>query len=385
MLISVKHRATALVTFISAAALSAASAFAATPAQNSDSRMLRPGDMALADAQANTLAMADTPAAEEPSDAAKQVVTKDCDAEKPEEKKLPITIAVSYYLLSDYVYRGINYSEYYSWNSSSGRSEGREKPNNQMTTSINWDFGKYGKLGFDTFFEWYSAQAQLRTLEKGNNLQEVDYIIHWNKFIDPIATDLYLGFQFYEFPHSAVNLRLDRARGNNNDDRTEEWQFKLTHNDAWLWNKLLCTDWKDGVLNPTFFFAQDVGTGAGSVWMEFSLNHPFKIPCVDNLTITPSWTLAMDGGYLLRIAGRPHPGQLRLAYEQWGLNITYDLTPILHLPKWAGTVSVSGLMWYNDALGTAEYDGGRRQGAPGGGIIQDEFYGGMSVNWGWGG
>ena len=49
------------------------------------------------------------------------------------------------------------------------------------------------------------------------------------------------------------------------------------------------------------------------------------------------------------------------------------LTPVLKLPKWAGTLSISGLLYFNNALGNAEDDG----------TINDEFYGGMSVNWGW--
>ena len=94
----------------------------------------------------------------------------------------------------------------------------------------------------------------------------------------------------------------------------------------------------------------------------------------DNLTITPGYTLVFDGGYNKRVLQRPHAGHLRMAYEQISLNVTYDLTPVLQLPKWAGTVSVSGLLYFNDVFNACEDDGS----------MKDVLFGGMYVNWGWG-
>jgi hypothetical protein len=279
---------------------------------------------------------------------------------------------VSYFLLSDYIYRGVNYSEYFRGRNS--RGEGRERLNHQLTTALTWDAGDYGKFGFDTFFEWYEAQAKLNPFGGGQNLQEYDFIIRWTYPIKPIATDFTLAYQFYEFPNLAKLLRTDALRGNNNDDRTHEWWMRFNHNDAWAW-KWLWPENETGVLNPYFFLAQDVGTLAGAVYMEFGISHPFTIPCVDNLTITPGWMIAADGGYFNRIRGKSHHEYLRFAYEQLSLNITYDLTPVLCLPKWAGTLSVSGLLYFSDALGTAASES----------VLNDEFYGGMSVNWAWGG
>ncbi len=64
-------------------------------------------------------------------------------------------------------------------------------------------------------------------------------------------------------------------------------------------------------------------------------------------------------------------GTTRLAYSQIGLEASYDLTPVLHLPDWAGSVTLSSFLYYNDALGTTESDDS----------IQDEFFGGMSLGW----
>lgn len=321
-------------------------------------------------------------AADEPAEAAQaqpgaesaEAVTtrEEVQAQEEAEEKLPITLGVSYYLLSDYVFRGINFSEYTRGRNS--RGEGRERLNHQVTTALTYDAGDFGKFGFDTFFEWYEAQAKLNPYGGGQNLQEVDYIIRWTYPIKAISTDATLGYTFYTFPNLAKLLRQDRLVGNNNDDRTHEWWFKLNHNDAWAW-KWLFPDNESGILNPYYLFAQDVGIGSGAVYMELGFSHPFTIPGIDNFTITPSYMLAGDGGYLKRLRGKPHHDYLRLAYDQWALNMTYDLTPVLHLPKWAGTVSVSGLLYFNNAFGSAAREND----------INDEFWGGMSVNWAWGG
>src|SRR5690606_845033 len=135
-------------------------------------------------------------------------------------------------------------------------------------------------------FEWYADQEKLNPFGGGANIQEADYQFWWNYSIDQIATDVTLGFWFYTFPNSAKLFRQDGAYGNNNNDRTQEWNFKLAHNDAWMW-KWLFPDNDEGVLNPVFFFAQDIGVAAGGVWMELGISHTFEIPGVENLTITP--------------------------------------------------------------------------------------------------
>jgi hypothetical protein len=280
-----------------------------------------------------------------------------------EDKSLPISLSVSYYLLSDYIFRGINFSEY--------EGEGREKPNHQLTTSIAVDLGDFGTLGFDTFFEWYAAQKKINPHGGSQNLQEYDFVIWWQYGIEPIATDLTLGYTFYIFPNLG---KFYRREGESGRDRTTEWWFQLDHNDAWMWTWLF-PDNDEGILNPSFLFAQDVGIAGGAVWMEFGMSHPFVIPGIEDLTITPSHVLAVDGGYLRRIQGIKPRGGLRMAYQQLGLDVTYDLTRLLQLPSWAGTVSISGLLYYNNALGTARGDGS----------INDEFWGGMAVNWAWGG
>ncbi|MBP7936208.1 MAG: hypothetical protein KA354_16320 [Phycisphaerae bacterium] len=286
------------------------------------------------------------------------------------EEAIPIEIGITYYLLSDYVWRGFNLSE--------PAREGRERLNHQVSVEITWDTGSFGKIGFDTFFEWFEAQKALNPFGGGQNLQEADYTVRWGYDLEPVKTEVTLGYSFYAYPNLARLLRSDDRVGNDNDDLYMEWWLKLVHNDAWMWKWLLSQN-EEPVLTPSFFLAQDVGVGCGGVWLEFGISHEFAIPGIDNLTITPGYTLGVDGGVVKRYLWKDNANTLRLACQQFALDVTYDLTAVLNLPKWAGTLSVSGLLYFADALGTAERSDSVH------GDIQDEFYGGMSVNWGWGG
>jgi len=245
-----------------------------------------------------------------------------------------------YSLYSDYIFRFVNFSEY--------DREGREKPNHQLVTSLELEFGDFGAIGFDTFFEWFAAQEQING--EGQNLQELDYTIYWSYGIEPIATDLTLGVTFYTFP-------------NDKPINSFEYFVKLAHNDAWMW-KCLFPDNEEGVLNPTFYLAHDVDA-IGGVWMEFSLSHSFEV--VENLTITPGWMVAVDGCYL-------EDRTFRFAGGQWSLVTEYDLGLLLCLPSWAGDLTIAGELYFNNAWGTAERSD----------VIHDEFWGGMTVTWNWG-
>ncbi len=262
---------------------------------------------------------------------------------------------ISYALYSDYVWRGINLSEY--------RGEGREKPNHQLDVSVGVDLGllfdrEAGSLGtfkVGTWFEWYGDQKKLNPDGGGQNLQEVDYNLTWSYDIESIATTFSLGYIFYTFPNAK-------------QANTQEWWFSLAHNDAWLW-KGLWPDNEAGVLNPSFGFYQDVALGAGSsMFMTFGLNHPFEV--APDFTITPSWTLCIDHGFTHYFGGvRDH--STRIAGMLWGLDMTYDLTEALRIPDGWGSVSLSGFLYFCDAVGNMEDNG----------VIQDEFYGGMSIGW----
>ncbi len=336
------------------------------------STVLADSSRVLAGIDPRPIALAQAEPATEPAEPAAPVAERtDVTEEEEMEPACPVSLSLTYTLATDYIFRGINFSEH--------AKEGREKLNHQLSTSLSFDLnalglGDLGTLGFDTWWEWYADQDKINPYAGGNNLQEIDYVIWWSRAFDPIHTDVTVGMTFYAFPNLAKLLRSDGARGNNNDNKSQDWWFELAHNDAWMWQWLF-PDNEDPIISPTFYFAQDFGIGAGAVWMELGFSHEFAVPGIDNLTITPGYSLAADGGLLKRYLGRSNPGHLRMAYQQVSLNVDYDLTPILQLPTWAGTVGLNGFLYYNDALGTAESDG----------TIQDEFWGGFSVNWAWGG
>lgn len=265
----------------------------------------------------------------------------------------PLSFDVTYYLYSDYIFRGINFSEY--------PGEGREALNHQITTSLGLDLaqlfghdpGTWGDFSFETFFEWYADQKALDPVHGGQNLQEVDYSLFWSYDIKPIATSLKLGYVFYTFPN-AKSLN------------TQEWKIGLEHNDAWMW-KWLLPDNENGVLNPTFLIARDVDEIQGT-WVEIGFSHGFEV--ADGLTLTPSLLMAVDHGYLGPATGTNLGSSTRLAYVQYGLAADFDLSTLGKMPHDPGTWTLSTFLYYNDALGSAEDI-----------AIRDEFYGGVSLGW----
>lgn len=271
-----------------------------------------------------------------------------------ESEGSPFSLDLTYSLYSDYVFRGINFSEYVG--------EGREKPNHQLDVSVTLDLGALlgngsgtnGTLNFGAWFQWYAAQEKIDSDDGGQNIQEIDYYFSWSYDIEHIATTLTLGYFSYSFPNlKSIN--------------TNEWWFGLEHNDAWMW-KSLWPDNDDRVLNPSFAFYQDFDLGAGNaIWIEFGLSHEFAIN--ERLSVTPSWLLAIDHDYYHHFAGEPNENTTRLAYMQWGMNVTYLLGEGLGPSSVPTSVTVSGFLYFNDALGSAENNG----------IIQDEFFGGVSI------
>ena len=90
------------------------------------------------------------------------------------------------------------------------------------------------------------------------------------------------------------------------------------------------------------------------------------MPVIKDLTVPPSFTLAMDIGYI--------DSGTRTAATQYGLEVGYDLGEALGLPEQYGSVSLTGFLNYSDAV--ADNSSGFAN-------LNDEFWGGFSVGWEW--
>ena len=265
----------------------------------------------------------------------------------------PFSFGLEYSVYSDYIFRGINFSEF--------PREGRERLNHQLSVDVGVDLGllferdagSLGSLSFNTWFEWFGAQKKIDPGAGGQNLQETDYSIAWSFDVEPLAATLTLGYVFYSFPNAKVA-------------NTQEWTVAMTHNDAWMW-KWLWADNEDGVLNPSIFYAMDVVAAPGGGWLVFGISHDWQV--AENLTLTPGIRAAIDHRYIDPILGTGLGSSTRLAYVQYGLNVSYDLSVAWEIPERNGSWSMAGFLYFNDARGSAEDSGS----------IHDEFFGGVSI------
>lgn len=282
----------------------------------------------------------------------------DITVTETEIDKCPATLDVTYSIYSDYVWRGVNRSEY--------AGEGREKPNHQVHVDLGIDIGEWvgeapgtcGMFRFSTFLEWFAAQKKLNPIGGGQNLQEVEYTLAWSYDIEDWYTTMELGYIFWTYPNAKA--------GN-----TDEWFLSLDHNDAWMW-KWMWADNEDGVLNPKFTLYHDVdASGGDAVWMELGFSHDFQLEDCPNVTITPSWTLGIDHNFYSEIVAGPTDRTTRFGNMLWGLDIAYDMTEWLRIPDGWGSVALTGSLYFSDALGNAEDSG----------VIQDEFFGGISLGY----
>jgi len=272
------------------------------------------------------------------------------------EKPLPLSLDLDYTLVSDYIFRGFNFSEH--------RTEGRESPNHQLGVSVGLDLaplwggepGECGELSFDAWFEWYADQEKISG--DGANIQEIDYTISYTYHVEPIATDVTIGWIDYVFPN-----------WDGPGDRTHEWFLSFAHNDAWAW-RWTGYDGDDGILNPTFDFYHDM-EAFGGTWMDLGISHGFEF--VEDLTFTPSYTLHIDGGWAGPAAGLVDDHDTRIAGMTYGMDLTYDLTQLLQMPEQAGSMSLSGFLnWFDPTQRLRSTLG-----------WEDHLYGGVKLAWSW--
>ncbi len=271
------------------------------------------------------------------------------------KKPIPLSFSLDYTLVSDYIWRGLNFSEY--------SGEGRERCNHQMTTGVSYDTGNLGEFGFSVWFEWYSGQKTLDPNSDGY-LQEVDYTVCWSYDISNLTEWLPVTFETgwiaYTFPQLAGDAH-----------KTNEWYVTLSFDDSALFGT------ENGVLNPYISYYMDCDDVKGS-WIEWGISHDFAfaemgmkdLPVLKDLTLTPSFTMGIDHNFMTPPSGK----STRLATLVYGLALSYDLSGALNIPEQFGSLSVTGFLNYSqvpsDSLKRGNY-------------MNDEFWGGVTIAYEW--
>ena len=299
------------------------------------------------------------------------------------KKPIPITFRVDYTLATDYIFRGINFSEYRrSWGQM--RNEGREKLNHQLTAGAELDLKQFGRVGYRAWFEFFAAQHYLTPEDSGKNLQRVEHTAYYGYNIKPLGLDLEAGFIWYMFPRMASG---DGAS-------TQEIYLRQTIDDSGLWRLLGFQNVTKPILNPYLYIAWDLDLARGGMYSEFGMSHDFELselgmkntPLLKDITITPTWSIGWDKNWLNKTSldwMRSHPAgglgnegkgvagnSSHLDFMNWGLELKFDLKSALNIPdKYCGEMYIKGFLNYSDAI--AEN------------FLNDEFYGGMSVGFTW--
>ncbi|HUS92578.1 MAG TPA: hypothetical protein VM695_12050 [Phycisphaerae bacterium] len=272
---------------------------------------------------------------------------------------------VDYTLATDYVWRGVNFSEY--------AGEGREKLNHQLGVSFEFDPSKIGganigRFGGSFWFEWFGGQEAL-TGWSDNNLQEVDYTVYWAHECPALGLGVEIGWIAYHYPRfrdSGSDTSADFAY-------THEVYFGLSYDDSRLFGQPM--------LSPTLTYYQDVDDVRGGA-LSLGVSHDFElskfcpdVPWLTHVTVTPSLALWWDHRFYDKAglgsnSADPAVGS-RLGFLEYGLAVAYDLSGALNIPPQYGALTLTGFLNFVQSFHDESA------------AVQDEFYGGFTLGWGW--
>jgi len=261
-------------------------------------------------------------------------------------KPLPLSFSIDYTIASDYVFRGINFSEY--------AGEGREKINHQLGLNLEIDTGQMGRnlgiFGFSYWGDWYTDEKNLNPTSS-HNLHESDYIIYWNYQIPELLLNLQTGWVAITLPQLGTDAYY-----------TNEWYIVLGLNDGPLFGS------KEPILKPYVAYFLDTDDHDGG-WLEWGISHDFALgnmglgdtPVLKDVTVKPSLVMGIDGGQLGE--------SWRVAHMKYGLDVVYDLSGALEIPEEYGNISITGFVYFSDAI----FDE----------VLNDEFWGGVTFCYAW--
>ena len=266
---------------------------------------------------------------------------------KPERAKpIPLSLSIDYTVVSDHVFRGMNFSEY--------AGEGREKPNHQLglnmeieTSRMGWNLGTFG---FSYWGDWYTDEKNVNPTSS-HNLHESDYIIYWNYRIPELLLNLQTGWVAITFPQMGTDTYY-----------TNEWYISLGLNDGPLFGS------EEPMLTPYIAYFLDTDDHDGS-WLEWGISHNFALnnmgldstPVLKDIAIKPSFVMGIDGGQFGK--------SWRVAHMKYGIDVTYDLSGALNIPEEYGSISITGFVCFSDAVFNE--------------ILNGEFWGGVTFCYAW--
>ena len=268
-------------------------------------------------------------------------------APKEWEKDAPVSIAMDYALMSDYVWRGINISDY--------AGEGAEKANHQLGGGFSLDLPWF-TIGTYVWSTWFQDQNQVNSAQS-DHLQEIDYVFYIGRDIEPISTNIELGWIAYTFPH----LEGDGYG-------TYEVYGKISFDDSVIFGF--------PILSPYFYWGYDYDLGNNGSWLELGISHDFAgsdlgdIVIVKDLTLTPGIVFGYDMRYLHNFSLTGEGGASNhLANIVYSAALGFDLSSATGMSARYGTIGLGAVVNYSQAV--------RRD------LLNDELYGGFTVAYAW--
>ena len=287
------------------------------------------------------------------------------------EKPIGIGFSLDYTLVTDYIWRGANFSEF--------AGEGREKLNHQVGAGVSLDLDEklglpsnLGTVGFSWWGEWYAANKSDRFNGVPNtsdsHLQEADWTINWCYDVGDTGVSVEAGWIAYEFPNLA------------HDGYTSyEWYGSIGFNDAKILGLDNIKGLEDGIVSPSVTYNYDYDVVKGG-WLEIAFSHGFSFDTeaavLKDLTVTPSVAFGIDNRYWDKALGTTHKST-RLANILYGLEFGYDLSSALGIPARYGALSLTAFVNFSDALRDS-YTGARPIDP-----LDDEFFGGVTLGYEW--
>jgi len=266
---------------------------------------------------------------------------------------LPVKFGAEYTMVTDFVWRGLNLSEY--------TGEGREKLNHQAEFSASValkDLGlaDLGTISVSAWFQFFVGNES-QNARANNKLQRVDYTVSWKYKIPDSPFTVGAGWIAYEYPHAAGTLYS-----------TYEVFGLVAMDDGFIY------DSDEPVLSPSlayFYDYDDVGAGVlvGAIEHKFELDEAVQgTPHLRDITITPSALIILDNRYFDAALGTGHHST-KFSSAEVGIEAGYDVGKALQIPEEHGKINLALFVKFSHAI--------RRK------ILNDEFYGGFKVGWDW--